>query len=121
MTRISVYLLHVAWLLCVGMTILAPGRFLSVQNATSMAFQFPEFAILALAMTITMLTDSSGNAVALSASSNGLASDISVKTIGGKVRLVAGRSGGGVSNQPGTFGRGGTLRRLNWREVPMQQ
>ena len=21
----------------------------------------------------------------------------------------------------GTFGRGGTLRRLNWREVPMQQ
>ena len=68
-----------------------------------------------------MLTDSSGNAVALSASSDGLASDISFKNIGGKVRLVAGRSGGGVSNQPGTFGRGGTLRRLNWREVPMQQ
>ena len=27
-----------------------------VQNLTSMAFQFPEFAILALAMTLTMLT-----------------------------------------------------------------
>ena len=38
------------------MAVLAPERFLSAQNATSMAFQFPEFAILALAMTITMLT-----------------------------------------------------------------
>lgn len=35
---------------------LTPDRFLSVQNLTSMAFQFPEFAILALAMTIVMLT-----------------------------------------------------------------
>jgi simple sugar transport system permease protein len=35
---------------------LSPERFLSVQNITSMAFQFPEFAILALAMTLTMLT-----------------------------------------------------------------
>ncbi len=38
------------------MAMLSPDRFLSVQNLTSMAFQFPEFAILALAMTITMLT-----------------------------------------------------------------
>ena len=38
------------------LSLLAPDRFLSVQNVTSMAFQFPEFAILALAMTITMLT-----------------------------------------------------------------
>jgi simple sugar transport system permease protein len=38
------------------MAALAPDRFLSAQNATSMAFQFPEFAILALAITITMLT-----------------------------------------------------------------
>jgi simple sugar transport system permease protein len=35
---------------------LSPERFLSMQNITSMAFQFPEFAILALAMTLTMLT-----------------------------------------------------------------
>jgi simple sugar transport system permease protein len=35
---------------------LSPDRFLSLQNLTSMAFQFPEFAILALAMTLTMLT-----------------------------------------------------------------
>ena len=38
------------------MSILSPDRFLSAQNLTSMAFQFPEFAILALAMTITMMT-----------------------------------------------------------------
>ncbi|MEL6819019.1 MAG: ABC transporter permease [Pseudomonadota bacterium] len=38
------------------MSFLSPDRFLSTQNLTSMAFQFPEFAILALAMTITMMT-----------------------------------------------------------------
>ncbi|ROU03646.1 ABC transporter permease [Histidinibacterium lentulum] len=38
------------------MAALSPDRFLSPQNLTSMAFQFPEFAILALAMTITMMT-----------------------------------------------------------------
>ncbi|MEM8728750.1 MAG: ABC transporter permease [Pseudomonadota bacterium] len=38
------------------MSLLSPDRFLSAQNMTSMAFQFPEFAILALAMTITMMT-----------------------------------------------------------------
>ncbi len=38
------------------MSALSPDRFLSLQNMTSMAFQFPEFAILALAMTVTMLT-----------------------------------------------------------------
>lgn len=46
----------IAIVVFVVMSILSPGRFLSVQNATSMAFQFPEFAILALAMTVTMLT-----------------------------------------------------------------
>lgn len=38
------------------MAALSPERFLSPQNLTSMAFQFPEFAILALAMTIAMMT-----------------------------------------------------------------
>mgnify|MGYP000707236880 CR=1 FL=1 len=38
------------------MSMLSPERFLSAQNLTSMAFQFPEFAILALAMTLTMMT-----------------------------------------------------------------
>lgn len=38
------------------MAVLSPDRFLSSQNLTSMAFQFPEFAILALAMTIAMMT-----------------------------------------------------------------
>ena len=38
------------------MALLSPDRFLSEQNLTSMAFQFPEFAVLALAMTIAMMT-----------------------------------------------------------------
>lgn len=46
----------IAVVIFVGMALLSPDRFLSVQNLTSMAFQFPEFAILALAMTVTMLT-----------------------------------------------------------------
>lgn len=38
------------------MSLLSPDRFLSEGNLISMAFQFPEFAILALAMTLTMIT-----------------------------------------------------------------
>ncbi len=38
------------------MSVLSPDRFLSSQNLTSMAFQFPEFAILALAVMLTMMT-----------------------------------------------------------------
>ena len=40
----------------VTMSLLAPDRFLSPANLTSMAFQFPEFAILALAVSVAMLT-----------------------------------------------------------------
>ena len=46
----------IAVVVFVGMSVLSPDKFLSLQNLTSMAFQFPEFAILALAMTVTMLT-----------------------------------------------------------------
>jgi len=46
----------IAVVVFLAMAALAPDRFLSWQNMTSMAFQFPEFAILALAMTVTMLT-----------------------------------------------------------------
>lgn len=46
----------IAVLIFALMAWLTPDRFLSVGNLSSMAFQFPEFAILALAMTIVMLT-----------------------------------------------------------------
>ncbi|WP_102108986.1 ABC transporter permease [Oceaniglobus roseus] len=46
----------IAVLVFVLMASLSPERFLSAANLTSMAFQFPEFAILALAVTVTMLT-----------------------------------------------------------------
>lgn len=39
-----------------AMALLVPDRFLSPANLTSMAFQFPEFAILALAVSVAMLT-----------------------------------------------------------------
>jgi len=56
-TRSSEFrLLIIACAVFVFMSILSPDRFLSGQNLISMAFQFPEFAILALAMTITMMT-----------------------------------------------------------------
>jgi simple sugar transport system permease protein len=40
----------------VAMAALSPEHFLSLDNASSMAFQFPEFAILSLAMMLAMLT-----------------------------------------------------------------
>ena len=46
----------IAVIVFVAMSLASPEKFLSMQNMTSMAFQFPEFAILALAMTVTMLT-----------------------------------------------------------------
>ena len=46
----------IAIVVFLAMAALSPDRFLSSQNIISMAFQFPEFAILALAMTITMMT-----------------------------------------------------------------
>jgi len=46
----------IAIVVFLAMSLLSPDRFLSSQNIVSMAFQFPEFAILALAMTIAMMT-----------------------------------------------------------------
>jgi simple sugar transport system permease protein len=56
MTQPEARLAVIAVVVFVVMAALSPDRFLSGQNLTSMAFQFPEFAILALAMTLTMLT-----------------------------------------------------------------
>jgi type IV pilus assembly protein PilY1 len=66
-----------------------------------------------------VLVDSSGSSVAMSTYSSGIASDLAFKNIGGKIRLISGRSDGSVSNLPGTYGASTTLRRLNWREVPI--
>ena len=40
----------------VALSLLDPSRFLTMANFSSMAFQFPEFAILALAMMLAMMT-----------------------------------------------------------------
>ena len=49
-------LLVITVLVFVTMSLLRPDRFFTWDNFTSMAFQFPEFGLLALAMTLTMLT-----------------------------------------------------------------
>lgn len=66
-----------------------------------------------------VLVDSAGSSVAISPYSSGVAADLAFKNIGGKIRLISGRSDGSVSNLPGTYGASNTLRRMNWREVPV--
>lgn len=66
-----------------------------------------------------VLVDSAGVSVGLSAYASGVAADLAFKNIGGKIRLISGRSDGSVSNLPGTYGASNTLRRMNWREVPI--
>jgi len=59
MSRNARYLIQLAAftvLIFVIFCVLRPGAFLSPDNLSSMAYQFPEFAILALAMHPTMLT-----------------------------------------------------------------
>lgn len=60
----------------------------------------------------------SGSIIATTALTTGVVSDIAFKNVAGRVRLYTGRSTGAVSNLPGTFSGTGTLKRLNWREVP---
>lgn len=69
----------------------------------------------------TALTDSTGSLIAATTMSSGIVSDLAFKNIGGKVRLIAGRSNGTVTNLPGSFSSAAGLRRLNWREVPTVQ
>lgn len=61
---------------------------------------------------------SAGNVIATTTMATGVVSDIAFKNVGGRVRLYTGRSTGAVTNLPGTFSGAGTLKRLNWREVP---
>lgn len=71
------------------MAALAPDRFLSWQNMTSMAFQFPEFAILALAMTVTMLTGGIDlSVVGIANLSAIIAATIMTQVTGGGVGIV---------------------------------
>jgi len=49
-------LLLIAVVIFVAFSILLPGKFLSVANMQSMAVQFPEFGILAIAIMVTMIS-----------------------------------------------------------------
>ncbi|MEZ4659510.1 MAG: ABC transporter permease [Caldilineaceae bacterium] len=54
--RHTLLLLGIAILIFALFSVLLPGKFFSVRNLQSMAFQFPEFGILAFAIMVTMLT-----------------------------------------------------------------
>ncbi|PID56422.1 ABC transporter permease [candidate division KSB3 bacterium] len=54
--RNLVQLFVIAVVVFVLMSVLNPGKFLTLRNFESMSFQFPEFGILAIAMMISMLT-----------------------------------------------------------------
>lgn len=79
----------IAVVVFLAMAALAPDRFLSWQNMTSMAFQFPEFAILALAMTVTMLTGGIDlSVVGIANLSAIIAATIMTQVTGGGVGIV---------------------------------
>ncbi|KAF7600226.1 MAG: pilus assembly protein [Candidatus Dactylopiibacterium carminicum] len=64
-----------------------------------------------------VLTDSSGNAVA-SLAQSAIITEIAFVNVGGKIRLLAGTSSGTVSNLPGSYSTNTSLKRMNWRVVP---
>lgn len=79
----------IAVVVFVLMAAMAPERFLSLQNFSSMAFQFPEFAILALAMTVTMLTGGIDlSVVGIANLSAIIAATILTQTTGGGAGIV---------------------------------
>lgn len=65
-----------------------------------------------------VLVDNASRTVATTASEGGLATDIAFINLNGKVKLQAGNDQLVVKNIPGTFNADGTVRQLNWRELP---
>lgn len=77
--------------------------------------------VLALAFSTgkSVLSDSSGTVIAKTATvSDQILTDLEFKNVSGKVRLVAGRSDSSVTSPPGTYSVSGSVKHLNWREIP---
>jgi type IV pilus assembly protein PilY1 len=51
----------------------------------------------------------------------GVVTDLRFYSVDGKARLLGGTDTGATGSLPGNFGVGTTLRRLNWREVPLTE
>ena len=49
----------------------------------------------------------------------GVVTDLRFFTVNGVPRLIAGSDKGELKSVPGVFTQPGTLRRLNWRELPV--
>ncbi|MEO6917717.1 MAG: PilC/PilY family type IV pilus protein [Collimonas sp.] len=65
-----------------------------------------------------VLTDSSGNIIASYTGLGGLITDLEIYNVGGKLIVQEGNSSGTVGKIPASFGGAGSLKRLNWREIP---
>lgn len=82
----------------------------------------PQGSSRALAVTFSdgksVLQDDSGAFIDFTSSSAGLATDVAFTKVGGKPRLIVGDSRGNVVSVKGKFTGAGSLKRLNWREVP---
>ena len=74
-------LLGIFLLLIVVMTILSPDKFLTPQNFTSMAFQMSEFGILALGMTVVVLTGGVNLSITYSAMLSAILGTMLMKTM----------------------------------------
>jgi type IV pilus assembly protein PilY1 len=76
--------------------------------------------IYALSMTSgkSVLVDNSGNIVASVASSASVR-NLTFYSVSGTTRLLAGTSSGTVTKVSGNFNSAGTLKRLNWRVIPV--
>jgi type IV pilus assembly protein PilY1 len=57
--------------------------------------------------------------IAYSQQIGGMVTDLGFYSVDGKPRLVGGSDAGQVGSPPGNFGAAMTLRRLNWRELPI--
>ncbi|MEY4752748.1 MAG: hypothetical protein RJA44_423 [Pseudomonadota bacterium] len=96
----------------VGVAVQLPGGDACAAAGTStvMAFSFGSGQ--------SALTDASGAPLVASSAGIGAIADLSFRNVGGRLRLVAGRSSGEVLSLSGAYGRDTPLRRLNWREIP---
>jgi type IV pilus assembly protein PilY1 len=66
------------------------------------------------------LVNSTGTVIAKTPSvADSIVTDLTFKNIGGRIKLVTGGSDGSVSSVAGNYGGSGSLKRLNWRQVPV--
>lgn len=67
-----------------------------------------------------ILQDSTGTFIAKSTAMTGVITDLAIQNVNGKVRVIAGDSGGNTVTTPSSLVTTSGVKRMNWREVPTQ-